>query len=182
MNNSVVILVSGGIDSSALIKYYIDHGLIVRGIHFQYDQPSAKSEINSVRKISEYYNIETDFVELGFKPSARGSEFIGRNAIFVLSALSLLRDNEKRLALGIHAGVSYYDSTEIFMSHCQNIIDGYFSGTVSLEAPFMKLNKGQIYEYAKQIQLPIILTYSCETQNTPCGTCDSCKDRRELSW
>lgn len=87
-----------------------------------------------------------------------------------------------KIAIGVHSGVPYYDSTEMFIADSLNILDGYFNGTVLLDAPFLSFTKHQIYEYCIENNVPLELTYSCERGNMlPCGICPSCKDRRLLN-
>lgn len=61
------------------------------------------------------------------------------------------------------------------------IFDGYFGGTIGIEAPFIDFTKPDIFEFCLQNEVPISLTYSCERHaESPCGECPSCKDREML--
>ena len=53
-------------------------------------------------------------------------------------------------------------------------------GEVTLAAPFIDVSKGDIYLLARQLGVPIGLTYSCERGGDPCGECLSCKDMELL--
>lgn len=176
----VLLLASGGIDSTALIDLYLRKNVKIRCVHFQYDQQNAQSERTAVQRICEYYNIENSIIRLNFPIAQRKEELIGRNALFVLAASSL-ESTPIRIALGIHSGPQYYDCSKLFIEDCQRILDGYFAGTVRVEAPFIDLEKIDIMEYCKSNNVPIHLTYSCLRQNyPPCGKCTSCLDRKKF--
>lgn len=110
----------------------------------------------------------------------RNEELIGRNALFIL-VTSALGISPARIALGIHSGSEYYDCTKDFLDDFQKILDGYFTGVVKVEAPFIDFTKLDILEYCKKYKIPVELTYSCFRQNyPPCGICSSCLDRMKF--
>jgi 7-cyano-7-deazaguanine synthase len=176
----VIILASGGIDSTALIDFYLRRKCKIKCIHFQYGQASAKSERSAFEKIARFFKVENAIIDLGFSIRKRKEESICRNALFVLAASSIIPQPE-RISMGIHTGSSYYDTTGLFVKDCQRILDGYFSGTVRVEAPFIDLTKLDIMNYCKIYGIPINLTYSCYRKNSPpCGKCNSCLDRKKF--
>jgi 7-cyano-7-deazaguanine synthase len=179
-HSSVLLLASGGIDSTALIDFYRRRNTEVKAVHFQYGQPSAQSEMEAFEKVSKYYRVETRLSNQSFPMTQRGDELIGRNLFFTLAA-STLETPPLRISLGIHQGTLYYDCTRTFVDDCQRLLDGYFGGTVRLETPFIDLRKADIIDYCKRNNVPLNLTYSCLRQNSPpCGTCSSCSDRKKF--
>ena len=174
----VTVLVSGGIDSTALLKKYLSARETIRAIHFQYGQASGKSELKAVRVVCKHYSQSLHVVNLGFRMVLRGDEFLGRNALFVLAA-SAIETPPSRISIGIHAGPEMYDTTRLFVADCQRLLDGYFNGTVVLEAPFVDYRKEDIISYSKKMNVPLDLTYSCQRRSfSPCGGCPSCLDRQ----
>lgn len=179
--SSVVVLLSGGVDSTALVNYYLLKGCNVYGIHFQYGQASSDREYQAFSNVSNYYGIGKRVINLGFSLNRRNGEFFGRNALFILGASGSLPERFSKIAIGVHSGTPYYDCTKTFVGNCQSILNGYFGGTVIIEAPFVSYTKRQVYEYCIENKIPFELTYSCENSNVePCGICPSCKDRRML--
>jgi len=177
-SKNVLVLLSGGIDSSALIYYYKSLSFTVKAMFVDYGQPAAIAEKVSAVKISEYYDVELLTIQLGFSIKLIGFEYSMRNALLINTALSYETDSYNLLALGIHSGTSYYDCSEEFINCYQRIIDGHFSGKVNLDAPFINLDKAEVYKYAKSINLPVNYTFSCEnSSNIACNVCPSCKDR-----
>lgn len=176
----VLLLLSGGIDSLALLHFYLRRNEDVKCIHFNYNQPNIKSESEAVQKISKFYGIKTETLNYCLPIAYRGDEVYCRNTLFVLIAASLGYPNV-RISLGIHSDSSYYDASDLFLEDCQRILDGYFSGSVKVEAPFIGYNKMDIIDYCQKYNVPLSLTYSCfRKEAPPCGECPSCLDRRKL--
>jgi 7-cyano-7-deazaguanine synthase len=181
-SNSVLLLLSGGIDSCALVHYYLSKNYKVKALHFDYGQPSKSSERQAVESIAKHYKIDVQVATLGFSLNQRNGEFIGRNSLFIFIAANLLPVDVSKISIGIHSSTPYYDCSQSFIEDCKNILDGYFAGSVIIEAPFINFTKAQIYEYCVREGVPINLTYSCERgYEEPCGECLSCIDRSVLS-
>ena len=177
-----VVLMSGGIDSSATLVVCQELGATISGMFVDYGQPAARSEWESAQRIARHYQIEIDRVELGFKLAAVRGEFFGRNALFVLTAAGAITERPLTIALGIHALTDYYDTTPLFVKHMERLLNGYSGGSVTLSAPFLADTKTEIIQYAMEKSVPLHLTYSCERQNAPaCGECPSCRDRIEIN-
>jgi len=176
--SSVVLLLSGGIDSAALLNFYIEQNEQVRCIHFNYGQPNKASELEAIKNISGRFGVEIEIINLSIPMSYRDDEVLCRNALFILSAASSgLASN--RISIGIHADSPYYDASKNFIDDCQRILDGYFEGSLQIEAPFIDYTKLDIIDYCKEHNVPIDITYSCFRKNSPpCGECPSCLDRR----
>ncbi len=179
---TVLILLSGGIDSSALVKYHISQGYQVEAVFFDYGQRNCKQEFISASKISDYYNIKLHVKKIGFNLYDNNGEYYCRNGIFILTACSFLSIPPTLICIGIHSGSPYYDTSPSFIKDTQAILDGYFGGITRLIAPFLNYSKSQVYKYAIDNQIPFKLTYSCELgEYEPCGYCPSCIDRRLLN-
>jgi len=176
-----VICCGGGTDSTALIAYYLARGFDIQGVHFDYGQPSFPGERHAVETICGYYAVPIRYVEVRPRLMIKSSaEYPGRNALFVLLATQLLEHRTGLVSLGIHLGTPYYDCTPIFVRQMQHVLDGYFGGSIVLDAPFLHFHKQDIYAYCREHSVPVDLTYSCERNpNTPCGECFSCLDRRQ---
>jgi 7-cyano-7-deazaguanine synthase len=182
MIKKVVVLFSGGIDSTACIHYYLNQGFNVKAVFIDYGQTPSIKEFQSAINIAEYYKINLDrFIFKNSQVYSQG-EIKGRNAFFILAVLLNYPEFSGIISLGIHSGVYYYDCSENFLNDIQILLDGYTDGKVALDTPFIKWDKKRIYDYCKVNEIPIHLTYSCENgANKPCGVCSSCKDRRTLN-
>lgn len=178
---TVEVLVSGGIDSAALMAFYMRQDFDVRALFVDYGQPAAKQELNAVRSLCKYYgaplSIFTAKCDATFSPGV----IPGRNAFLVFAAMLVCQGRPGIIAMGIHEGSPYYDCSEGFLEAVQVIVDGYTGGTIRIAAPFLSWSKFMIWEFCKETELPVNLTYSCEKGGVrPCRTCLSCKDREAL--
>lgn len=177
----VHILLGGGIDSSALIPFYLSLGLNAVGIHFNYGQPSAAGERRAVKLIAKHYRIRARMVDLGFRLHIQRGEVRCRNALLLLSAAGLNEHPKMLISMGIHAGTHYYDCSYRFIDNIQVLLDGYFGGSVRFDAPFARFTKTGVYQYCERAKVPLELTFSCERRSdAPCGRCRSYKDRQRL--
>lgn len=181
ISKTTIVLLSGGLDSTACIAFYKDIGFYIIPLFIDYGQRPAEKEHLAAKKISKYFGINLNTLKLSHKSIISTGELSGRNALFVLSALLTSPNFNGIISLGIHSGTDYYDCTPQFVSDLQRLIDGYASGKVLVGAPFIKWYKKDIYRYAKDKALPIGETYSCENGfEQPCGYCSSCLERSQL--
>lgn len=179
---NVIVCCSGGIDSTALIHYYLEKGYQVRCVHFDYGQPALKAEVKALKRIEKHFGIKVEPLVLRPKPKYSSSgECYGRNALFILSAISLMKKPKTLISLGIHSNSIYYDSSDVFVQQLQEILNGYFDGLARLDVPLLKFTKRDIVEYCVRNEIPLDLTYSCDRSSTkPCGKCLSCKERARV--
>ncbi|MBW4695412.1 MAG: 7-cyano-7-deazaguanine synthase [Lyngbya sp. HA4199-MV5] len=61
----VTVLLSGRIDSTALVAFYLSRGIVVRGIHFDYGQPCFVGEQRAVQRIASHYKTPITTINLG---------------------------------------------------------------------------------------------------------------------
>ena len=177
-----LVLLSGGIDSSACVYYYQKLGYTVGGIFIEYGQASVKYEKQSAHRIAE--NCQIPLFQYSFVNDNTFSEgeIPGRNAFLLTSAVLSNPKYRGILTLGIHSGTSYYDCSPLFLEDIRRIIISYTNGNIIVDAPFLEWTKVEIYHFCKENNVPISLTYSCENgTDPPCGHCNSCLDRRLIS-
>ena len=138
-----VVLMSGGIDSSAALVACQQPDTHLSGMFVDYGQPAAESEWNASQSIAEHYRLKVDRVQLGVGLVSNSGEFFGRNALFVLVAAGTTSHRPLTIALGIHALADYYDTTPLFVRHIQGLLNGYSGGSVNLATPFLTLYQGR---------------------------------------
>lgn len=176
----VIVCCGGGIDSTAVLHYYQALDFQVCGIHFDYGQPACPGERQTLNNIAKHFGIS--IVTATIEPSATHqlkNMIVGRNALFILSAINHFQQHSGLVSLGIHAGTEYYDCTVRFVENFQYILDGYLGGSVQLDCPFLNFTKADILAYCKKWEIPVHLTYSCVRNPTKaCGNCASCLERQ----
>jgi len=176
--HDTIVLFSGGIDSSACVNYYLSQKIKPKGLFIDYGQVVAKRELMSAMQISKHYKIKLDTLTILLDNKYMDGEIKGRNALFLIAALTKYPNLKGIISLGIHAGVSYYDTRKQFVMDMQKIFTNYSDGQIKLDTPFLKWNKPMIYQYCIDNHVPIGMTYSCEKSGRkPCGSCNSCLDR-----
>jgi 7-cyano-7-deazaguanine synthase len=164
------------------LPFYLSLDVEVRGIHFDYGQPSAHGERRSVLALASHYDVPVETQSVALTLASTGGEYHCRNALFVLTAASVAKRVQLGIAIGIHAGSPYYDSTPAFIWDVQRLLDGYHGGTVRVEAPFLEFTKQDVFEYCLENGVPVNLTFSCERRSDlPCRRCASCKDQMALN-
>jgi len=177
----VMVLLSGGLDSSACVSFYINFGRPPLGLFIDYGQLAVDNELRSAKAVAEHYSIPFACLKWrGWLPKGEGL-IQARNLFLISAALMERPETISVIALGIHAGTRYPDSSEHFLGCMQSVCDTYENGKVKLAAPFLEWNKADIHAYCLQENIPVHLTYSCERGGSlPCGECLSCKDRQLL--
>ena len=176
-----LILISGGIDSTACIKYYQDLGFNVDGFFVNYGQKAHLKEYEAVKKISAFYEIAYTTLTLQDTLDISSGEILGRNGFLIMAALLANPNFSGLLVLGIHSGISYYDCSKEFIKKMNSIVMEYSNGQIKIDTPFIDWDKKMIVSYCRDTGVPLHLTYSCENGDDPCGKCLSCLDRSALN-
>lgn len=181
MIKNVLILFSGGIDSTLCIHYYQKLGYNVKGLFIDYGQPAALKEKIATECLSSYLKIETLQIKTDLRPNIEKGLIQGRNYLLLSISLSCFPFTEGIISLGIHSGTKYADCSPNFIELNQKIFDLYTNGNIVIDCPFLLMNKNDIYRYFLKSTIPIELTYSCELGgDTPCGKCLTCLDIKAL--
>ena len=177
----VLLLMSGGVDSTACAHFFKQRGDNVRGVFVDYGQSAAIAERRAVKRVTNHLGIPLS--TLSFRASVEYGlgEVVGRNAFLVFASLMGIQPRTGVISLGIHSGTSYYDCGPDFIEQLGDVVQSYSGGLLKLYCPFLLEPKSMVHQYAIFAGLPINLTYSCELGTVPsCGRCLSCKDRDAL--
>jgi 7-cyano-7-deazaguanine synthase len=168
-------------DSAACVHLLRAQGYGVRGIFVDFGQAALEQERAAVRRLSEFFNIETTTLVAKAQSGFGAGELVGRNAFLILAAMFLGQMHRGLLAIGIHAGTPYFDCSPMFFARMKQLVEDHTAGRLVAVAPFIEWNKPQIYQYFIESGLPLSATYSCESGTVPpCESCASCRDRRAL--
>lgn len=177
MELSVTILLSGGIDSTACIHFYLSKGYAVEGLIINYGQHAFKKEHVAAIAVCEHFSIPLKSVRLHNDKTFLDGNIFGRNAFFICTAFLVVGSELRFLCIGIHGGTNYIDCSPLFLEKMNEIAELYNGGETKIVAPFLRFNKREIFEYCIRNFIPLNLTYSCELGlEQPCGKCSSCKE------
>lgn len=177
----VLVLLSGGIDSSACLAFLRRHCSRISALFVDYGQVAAAREVASASAIAHHYDVPLRTLTCHGASAKSEGLILGRNAFLLFLGLMEFPSQSGSIAIGLHSGTSYYDCGPDFTATIRTIFDGYTDGRVQLSVPLLKWTKRDIWEYCREIELPIGLTYSCEAAvDQPCGRCSSCRDLEAL--
>jgi 7-cyano-7-deazaguanine synthase len=175
----VLVLASGGVDSTCCLEYYKRNNRYdVSALFVDYGQSAANEERRAITRIANGYQIPLKTVVLDHEKRFGSGEIQGRNAFLVFTALLIHPYPSGLISLGIHGGTAYPDCTPAFLKRMQAVLDLYSDGRYAIDAPLITFSKAKIYRLAAELEIPFALTYSCESGGyPPCGLCLSCQDR-----
>lgn len=200
-----IVIWSGGLDSTTLV-WELKDKFELYTISFNYGQ-KHKKELDTVKKLSEKYNINNIQVDLtSITPLISSSSLTSnkdvphgmydsknmlqtvvpaRNLIMLSIASGYAINNKiDNIFYAPHSGDHdiYDDCRKEFIDGLNNTIyNGYKSlSTPKIIAPFLKITKGEIVELGLKNKTPYNDTWSCyEGRDRPCLKCGTCVERTE---
>lgn len=176
-----IVLFSGGLDSTACVHFLRNERRSVRGIFFDYGQSARDQELAAVKRISAEREFPVEIFQVAGSIRFSVGEVFGRNAFLVFSAILFTQKRHGLIALGMHGGTPYFDSSPAFFKTLSRLVEEYSDGAIHLVAPFLNWTKSDIFNYFTEARLPLNLIYSCELgDDLPCGRCASCRDHQRL--
>lgn len=171
----VMVLFSGGIDSTACIHYYKILNYNVNGLFVNYGQMASDQERIAIKQISDHYSIKTEEIYIETQLLIKNGVTQGRNLLLLSIAVMNYTRSSGLISLGIHSGTVFPDCSKEFVHKFQAILDMYFNGSLIVDCPFIDFSKREIFEFCLTNKVPLKLTYSCELGKIqPCGECSSC--------
>jgi 7-cyano-7-deazaguanine synthase len=156
---NVLILFSGGIDSTACINYFLRRKDEVSLLYFNYGQKNEQIERNAALNIAEYYEKHLEIITVEGCDIPDGM-IPGRNSFLLSLALLKTTFNNGGIAIGVHDYTDYPDCSDKFIAAMQSIYDIYNDGRIQIVTPFLRWKKEEIIAYAQQEKLPLELVYS----------------------
>jgi 7-cyano-7-deazaguanine synthase len=179
IDSFALVLSSGGIDSTTAIALSLSEGLNVETLFIEYGQAAAGAESLASATVAEHYGVRRRTLRLEGLSFATG-EIQARNAFLLHTALLAFPRVAGSILLAVHAGTPYRDCSSGFVQEMQRSYDFHASGAITIAAPFIDMDKGEVFALASEFGVPIELTHSCEGNDVACGECLSCLDREAL--
>jgi 7-cyano-7-deazaguanine synthase len=176
-----MVLLSGGIDSSATLALYTRRSKDVSAIFVDYGQLAVVQERLASSQIAAHYKVDLVVAQCSGLGTFGPGFIRGRNALLLQMALAAAPFDTGQIAIGIHSGTPYVDCSSAFLDEVQRMFDLYCNGRIRAAAPFMNDEKPAVVDFCRTAKVPMSLTYSCERgAAAPCGSCLSCGDRIAL--
>jgi 7-cyano-7-deazaguanine synthase len=180
-SNAALLLFSGGLDSTAVLHMLLGQHFDVQTLFIDYGQAAASQEWAHAEKLARQHHVGLQMVQVKSNGEFRPGEITGRNSLLISVAVTFGSIGRGLLALGIHSGTGYYDCSPDFVMRMGHLVSEQTAGRLRLYAPFVDWTKRDIWDYCLVSNVPVGMTYSCETGGqAPCGVCPSCRDRRQL--
>ncbi len=180
----VLVLSSGGIDSTACLSYYISNGYSPSAMWVDYGQIARVPELKAVKAVTDHFGVPLKIIKLqGLQwfLAKSGNEFRGRNLLLASIGACSFLSSHGLIAMGIHDGTDYRDSSPKFQTEIDTLVRTVSNDCLTMDFPFGELTKLDIAAYCKKMDVPIHLTYSCLRGVVPaCKHCVACQDRREV--
>jgi 7-cyano-7-deazaguanine synthase len=189
---SIVLLASGGLDSTLSAVLAVEQGLEVYPLFVDYGQMAKDRELNACRVNYRHYGLpEPKVVNIqGFGdlyPSGLTNNNVdifedaflpGRNMLFLLmGATYACNVCASSISIGLLSEeLSLFpDQTKEFLSKAQELISIMTGRELQILAPLMDFTKRDVVTLAEK--KGIVGTYSCHAGGElPCGECIACKE------
>lgn len=185
----IVLLYSGGIDSTVLLYDLLTHGEEVAAVGFDYAQRHLYPEASAARRICDDLGVSFTQVKL---PQLRGSALTdrdddgpvvvpNRNMVMLATAGALaVSYGAASIAIACHAGDYdlFPDCRPQFLEEMFRALR--YSTGLGLRYPYVRLSKVEIVRLGVRLGVPFDQTWSCYREGPePCGECLACGERRE---
>jgi len=204
MMSKVLVVYSGGLDSTVLLKKILDEHDEVVAINFNYKSKHNASERKAAEKICKKLNVVLTEVDLPFINDLFKSDLLKsggdipeghyeaenmkstvvpfRNGIMLSIAVGYAESiDANTVCLANHLGdrAIYPDCSIEFI---EAMADAAFLGTykkIKLLAPFTKIRKEEVVKLGLEINAPMEMSWSCyKGGKVHCGVCATCEERK----
>ncbi|QAY16200.1 Pre Qo pathway QueC-like protein [Arthrobacter phage Sonali] len=200
-----VVLLSGGMDSTALLALAYSRGDVLGALSVNYGQRHVK-ELDAARAIADHYGVphlvldmtswgsllsgsaltdpEVEVPEGHYAaPNMAITVVPNRNATMLMAAAGVAESLGAEVVLtAVHAGdhAVYPDCRPEFIAAASLAARLGTGGKVSIDAPFVGISKTDIANVGATLRAPFELTWSCyKGGENHCGACGTCVERRE---
>ena len=184
---SIILLLSGGLDSIVLLYDLYKQGLNIHCVLFDYGQTHV-NELSFAEKHCiklgvkftrvELFRIKNMFLHCRLTDGESGNIVPNRNAVFInIGAALAMSANADAVLIGCNK-----DDQQEFPDCRWEFINATNAALkaaqvpVEVCAPYIGLTKWQIVQRAKEIGAPYLESVSCYEGNE-CGECDACVKR-----
>jgi|SRR3990167_7080084 len=204
MKEKAVIILSGGMDSTTLLYDIKEQGYDVYALSFDYNQ-KHKRELQFAKKTCMKLEVPHKIINLKVlndlapssltrddwkvpeghyeEESMKQTVVPNRNMVMLSLAVSYaISIKATQLFIGAHAGdhAIYPDCRQEFIYALKKTIELCDWHIVSLQAPYIDKDKGDITIKGKELSVNYSLTQTCYNgKKLACGKCGACQERLE---
>jgi 7-cyano-7-deazaguanine synthase len=200
-----VVLLSGGMDSTALLAHAATVGPVAGALSVNYGQRHVK-ELEAAKAVAARYGVPHFVLDLTSwgslltgsaltdasvevpeghyaAPNMAVTVVPNRNATMLMAAAGVAESLGADVVLtAVHAGdhAVYPDCRPEFIAAASLAANLGTGGKVSIDAPFVRLSKTEIAVHGTALRAPLELSWSCyKGGERHCGKCGTCVERIE---
>ena len=183
--DKVVVLYSGGIDSTVCVEMAHRAGVLSTALHMQYGQANAEMEMVTTGAWCRSRGLDRPLLSLPIRAAelragvgVAGARYVpGRNLSMLAVAANVAASRGAReVWIGCNAddAANYPDCRPAFLAAASALTES--SAGVRVVAPLVGMTKIEIVARAAELGIDIGQTWSCYEANRgqPCGSCDAC--------
>lgn len=201
-DKKVVVIISGGMDSTTLLYDILGQTRDVKAISFNYGQKHS-AELRQAAKTCESLAVPHKIIDISFiKELVSKSALTGDiempegaydgenmkltvvpNRNMIMSAIAIgyaVNEEYDAIALGVHAGdhTIYPDCRPKFIEDLNEIAKIANFRPIEVYAPYLMIDKGDIAAIGIKLGVDYSSTLTCyQGKYPPCGKCGSCQER-----
>ncbi len=206
-NEKVVVVLSGGLDSSTLLYDTFSKYSQVYAISFEYGQKHSRELEFAKYHSTKLGVIDHKILDITFmKDITKGASALTDDDIEIPHIKDTLGDpqpisyvpNRNMIMLSIAASYAeaigatrvlygaqahdtysgYWDASPEFLPQINNVLQLNRRNKIAIEAPFVLLKKPELIKLGSELGLDYSMTTSCYNgHKKACGTCPTCSDR-----
>ncbi|WP_461831835.1 7-cyano-7-deazaguanine synthase [Aquifex sp.] len=193
----VVVLFSGGVESTALLVHYALRNYTVYPLYVRfglpwedYEKEVAKKVLNILRRrLGGILNLKVDIARAPLKrfknfPSSEDElEIPLRNLILCTrGAIYAYKKGADRCAIGSLGIYPFPDNKREYFDKLEELISSGLGKSFFIETPFYGMEKDEVIKkYGRYIPLDITLSCINPVNGKPCGKCIKCREREEAT-
>lgn len=198
MNKKVVLLASGGLDSTTMAYWLLKNKIDFVPLFIKYGQHCVETEFNTLETVlPSGYADKIEIIDISDVYKHSKSSFIQeadlwedditaddlhipyRNILILTLAASFAQSiniNEVYSAFINSNHAKELDCSKEFFSKMEMMLGDY--GAVKIKMPFSEMSKLEVAKIGIELKAPIGRTFSCQASaEIPCGACPNCVDR-----
>ncbi|WP_025663944.1 7-cyano-7-deazaguanine synthase [Aquimarina megaterium] len=200
MNNKVILLASGGLDSTTMAYWLLDKGIDFIPLFIRYGQHCVDTELATLKSVLPKTHVDKiEIIDISSVYKYSNSKFINeanlwednitaddlyipyRNILILTLAASFaqsLKIKEVYSAFINSNHAKEIDCSKEFFSRMEMMLGEY--GAIKIKMPFLEKTKFEVAQIGIKVKAPIGKTFSCQASSeVPCGACPNCVDRLE---
>jgi 7-cyano-7-deazaguanine synthase len=200
-HDGVAVLASGGLDSAVLAAEFLAEGRVVQPIYVRFGLAWEQTEETHLRRfldtlpgsglrglvalelpVADTYGSHWSLSANEVPDADTPDEAVylpGRNLLLLAkSSIWCALNGYPTVALGTLKGNPFADSSREFFGDVESLVQTSVDQRLEIATPFAELDKAQVLERGRHLQLEH--TFSCidPTAGVHCGRCNKCAERQ----